>query len=207
MTTYTFPTITPTEVTIGRKANTRINRSPFSGAVQTTARGGERLTMRMVFRNLDGATRASLIAFLMKLNGQEHRFTCEDFSYRGYAGVGGGTPRVNGALQTGSSLIIDGCPLSTTGWLKAGDEFSVESRLRILTADVNTDGAGNATLNFRPANGVSPNDNALIIAGAPMQSGQPVGTWMLSSDYSDWTTPTGVTVSDFVVDCEEDVLT
>ena len=206
MTTYAFPAITPTEVVLGRKSNTRVQRSPFTGAVQTTARAGERLTLRMVFRNVSGADRAALIAFLMKLNGQEHRFQVEDYSYATYAGVGGGTPRVNGANQTGGSLIIDGCPLSTTGWLKAGDQFSVENRLRILTADVDTDGSGNATLVFRPWNTIAPADNAFIIAGPPMQSNGPTGTWMLTSDSSDWSTSSGVTFSDFVIDAEEDVL-
>ena len=40
-------------------------------------------------------------------------------------GVATGTPLVNGATQTGSSLVTDGWTNSTTGILKAGDVFTI----------------------------------------------------------------------------------
>jgi hypothetical protein len=78
----------------------------------------------------------------------------------------GGTPLTNGADQTGSSLITDGWDTSTTGLLKEGDVFTIAGvyeinpqsyestgRLQhfVVTADVNSDGAGNATIPISPS--------------------------------------------------------
>lgn len=67
-------------------------------------------------------------------------------------GVGGGTPVVNGAGQTGASLAVRGGPLSTAQWLRAGDLFSLAggSVVYDVTADAATDGAGHATLAINP---------------------------------------------------------
>lgn len=66
-------------------------------------------------------------------------------------GAGGGTPLVNGASQTGSSIITDGWPASTA-ILKAGDfiRFDSLSRAFEVTADVSSDGSGNATISINP---------------------------------------------------------
>jgi hypothetical protein len=81
-------------------------------------------------------------------------------------GAGGGTPLVNGASQTGSNLVIDGAPFTTTAWLKAGDIIKVAGRNIVfdVTADVNTDGAGNATIPIFPSLlvGQSPANNAAV---------------------------------------------
>lgn len=198
MTTYAFPSITPTEMTFGVITNTRTFTSPFSGAVQTESRSGERLKMRMVFRNLSGADRQDLIAFLMKLNGMEHRFTVRDYS-QVQRGAFGGTPLVNGVGQTGISLNVDGCSNSITNWIRAGDHFKVGNELKIATADASSNGSGQIILAFRPTLHVSPADNAAITTTSP------TGTWMLASDV-DWSTGAGPIFTDFVIDAVEDVL-
>lgn len=76
--------------------------------------------------------------------------------------MGTGSPQVNGGSQTGSSLTIDGATANVTGWLKAGDYFEVNGELKMLTADVNTNGSGQATLTFKPALRESPADNTAI---------------------------------------------
>jgi len=81
-------------------------------------------------------------------------------------GAGGGTPLVNGASQTGSSLDTDGWPASTSGVLKAGDIIKVAGIPYILdvTADADSDSGGNATLSISPPifSGGSPADDAVI---------------------------------------------
>ena len=85
-------------------------------------------------------------------------------------GVGGGTPLVNGANQTGASLAIKGLPLSTSGVFKAGDIITVAGLNPVLefTADVNSDGSGNATTSIEPPipAGSSPADGAAITTNA-----------------------------------------
>lgn len=198
MTTYAFPSIAPTEMVLGVITNTRSFTSPFTGATQTESRTGDRLKLRMAFRNLSSADRQDLIAFLMKLNGMEHRFTVRDYSQTN-RGAFGGTPLVNGAGQTGTSLNVDGCSLSITNWIRAGDQFKVGNELKICLADANSNGSGQVTVTFRPALRTSPADNAAITTSSP------TGTFMLLQDI-DWSTGPGPVFSDFIVDAIEDVL-
>lgn len=106
-------------------------------------------------------------------------------------GPQGGTPLVNGADQSGSSLITDGWTAAAAARLGIGDRFTLagvymvnqQSRISngslqefVVTAPVESDGAGNATINFNPplvASGqyqtvsALPADNAaLTIVGA-----------------------------------------
>ena len=75
MTTYTFPSITPNSSQIELQSNTSSFVSPITGSVQTLDRGGEKWIMTLTFMNLTGANRADLQAYLVKLNGQQHRLS------------------------------------------------------------------------------------------------------------------------------------
>lgn len=102
----------------------------------------------------------------------------------------GGTPLVNGASQTGTSLITDGWTASAANRLKRGDDIEIGSgttavnavnpmnyesvgstRKFVLTADADSDASGNATLQITPSIAASgafqtvdqlPPDNAAI---------------------------------------------
>ena len=107
--------------------------------------------------------------------------------YRHTVGVNTGTPLVNGASQTGTSLITDGWTNDTTGILKKGDVFTIANvnsvnpvnkvntgnlQQFVLTADANSGATtGPATLAILPAItttgpyqtvNASPADNAAI---------------------------------------------
>lgn len=81
-------------------------------------------------------------------------------------GTGGGSPQVNGGSQTGSSLIVDNASATITNWLRAGDIIQVVGTPVVydVTADVNTDGGGNATIPINPPifPGQSPANNAAV---------------------------------------------
>ena len=77
----------------------------------------------------------------------------------------GGTPLVNGASQTGSSLVTDGWTAAAASRLKKGDVFTIASvyavnpqnyrsttqlQQFVVTADVSSDGAGAATIPIYP---------------------------------------------------------
>jgi hypothetical protein len=81
-------------------------------------------------------------------------------------GLLGGTPAVNGANQTGTSIITNGWSNSITGLLNIGDiisfagVFAVNPQSRastgslqqfVVQATANSDGAGNSTLTLFPA--------------------------------------------------------
>lgn len=81
-------------------------------------------------------------------------------------GQQGGTPLVNGASQTGTSLITNGWTASAANRLKAGDVFTIAGVFAVnpvtknstgrlqgftATADAASDGSGNSTLSIFPA--------------------------------------------------------
>lgn len=71
------------------------------------------------------------------------------------------TPLVNGASQTGRSIVTDGWPVSSTV-LSAGMYVTINNQLLQLTADVVSNGSGQATISVAPAVRSSPADNAPI---------------------------------------------
>lgn len=82
-------------------------------------------------------------------------------------GVATGTPRVNGANQTGKSLITDGWTNSITNILKKGDFIQIGNRLYQVLNDSNSDGSGNCTLDIWPRLRESPSDNESIVTISP----------------------------------------
>jgi hypothetical protein len=101
-------------------------------------------------------------------------------------GARGGSPLVNGASQTGATLVTDGWSTSITGVVKAGDVFTINGvyavnpvnkqstgqlRQFVVTADGNSNGSGQLSASISPAITVSgayqtvsgsPGDNAVI---------------------------------------------
>jgi len=130
-------------------------------------------------------------AFLLSLNGREGTFLMGDPTRRSPRGTGGGTPLVKGASQTGQTLLIDGCPLSTTDWLRAGDYIQLgtgaSSHLHRLLVDADTDGAGEVTLDIWPRLRESPADNAAVTITSAK------GLWRLASNERGWDVVTGMT--------------
>jgi hypothetical protein len=197
VTTYTYPAIIPNESTIEFESNTQVFRSPLNGAIQTVDRSGERLTMSLVHRNLSGADRAVLMAFAVKLNGQQHRVTLYNHA-ENQRGAFGGTPLVAGASQTGLSLNIDGCSSGITNWIRAGDWFSVNGELKLCTADANSDGGGLCTIAFTPRLRASPANND------PLTTTNGTGTFFLAKNSNSWTNRPGG-FSDFSLSFVEDI--
>ena len=198
MTTYSFPSITPSSSTFELVTNTRTYRSPLTNAVQTVGRRGSLWRATLQFNNLTGADRAAMQAFVTKLNGQEHRFNLHDHSFT-RRGTGGGTLRVNGANQSGASLVCDGATASVTNYLREGDYVSFGNELHLITADTNSDGSGNVTLSIAPPIRKSPADDTAIDYTSPVS-----GVFMLASPAS-WSNQPGV-FSSFTIEAIEDVL-
>jgi len=114
------------------------------------------------------ATQArAVIAFLCSLKGSEGTFYLNDPLMKTPTGTATGTPLVNGASQTGYSLVTDGWTNSVTNILKAGDYIQVGSYLYMNLTDVNSNGSGQATLDIWPSLRASPADNASIVVTNP----------------------------------------
>jgi hypothetical protein len=76
-------------------------------------------------------------------------------------------PFVNGAGQTGDTLVIDGCSPNVTGFLLPGDYIQIGSasatQLYKVLTQVDTDGSGGATLDIWPDLRSSPANDAVVV--------------------------------------------
>ena len=198
MTTFTFPAITPSTNTFELVANTRTFQSPLTNAIQTSSRKGSLWRASLQFNNLSGADRKVMQAFVVKLNGQEHRFTLHDHSHT-RRGAGGGTLRVNGGTQSGTSLVCDGATASVANYLRSGDYISFNNELHMVVADANSDGSGNITLSIAPPIRKTPADDTIVDYTVPVS-----GVFLLAGPAS-WQTTPSIT-SSFTIEAVEDVL-
>ena len=198
MTTFAFPSITPATNTFELVSNTRTYQSPLTNAVQTASRKGSLWKASLQFNNLSGDDRKVMQAFLVKLNGQQHRFTLQDHSHT-LRGAGGGTLRVNGATQSGTTLVCDGATASVNNYLRAGDYISFNNKLHMVVVDANSDASGNVSLSIAPPIRKTPADNTIVDYTVPV-----VGVFMLAGPAS-WNTTIDIH-SSFNIEAVEDVL-
>ena len=181
MAVYPFPsTLTPSRCRLTLSAQSVSFTSPYTGAEQTVALGGDTLVMHMEFVALDASRKRVLEGFIARLDGKQHRFTAPDFSHR-QGGSLAGTPHVRGAEQRGKRLQTDGWRANQLV-LRQGDQISIANYLYLVTADVMSAANGLATIPVYPGTPrTAPADDA------PIQTTAPGGTWML--------TDVGVTVA------------
>ena len=169
MAVITFPTtIKPLVSTMRAVATVGIGESPFTLQAQKQVFNANRWEIDLEYPPItDASTAAELEAFIMQLNGQENTTLVPNFDRPTPIGIGTGTPLVNGASQTGESLITDGWTVSQTGILAAGDYIQVENYMYMVVTSSDSDGSGNSTLSIRPELKSSPANNAPIVVAYP----------------------------------------
>lgn len=179
-----------------------VTRSPFTLEEQKFRWPGDQWSMTL---QLPPITRREIAAewqaFGLKLQGMYGNFLMGDPSAKAPRGVATGTPLVNGANQFGNTLITDGWTAGVTGILKKGDYFQLgtgtNSRLYMITEDIDTDGSGNAILEFYPALRQQPPNNAAIIVNDPK------GVFRLTSNEWNWTVTPGKVYRFPAIECVE----
>jgi len=144
------------------QANTQQFESPLNKAVQRVQLSGPRWIATFSLPPMTKAIASEWITFFNDLRGNLNTFNAFDPEGKTPRGSGGGVPLVNGASQTGNTLITDGWPISINGILLKGDYFSVNGELKQITQNINSDGGGNATLTFEPNLRNSPADSVPI---------------------------------------------
>jgi hypothetical protein len=170
----------------------------LTNAVQTASRKGSLWKASLQFNNLSGDDRKVMQAFLVKLNGQQHRFLLQDHSHA-LRGAGGGNLVVNGASQSGTTLVCNGATANVNNYLREGDYVSFNAELHMVVADTNSDGQGNVSIAIAPPIRKSPPDDTIVDYSTPVQ-----GVFMLAGPAS-WNTSTDIT-SSFNITAVEDVL-
>lgn len=180
MPTLTMPA-TPgfRSVRFGLRANTQSFTSPLNRSVQTLELPGSLWFATFELPPMTRAQAAAWQAFLVDLSGSSGRFFGFDpdgKAPRGTYDSGADTPLVNGASQIGASLATDGWRASGSGLLLPGDYFEVGAELKMVTAQVDSDAGGAATISFKPPLRTSPADNA------PLTLTNPTAIFMLVDD-------------------------
>lgn len=181
----TFPTITGVQAVTLRAVNqTALTMSPFTYKQQIYNHSGQRWEAEIQVPRMKYEKAEVWISFLLSLNGMSGTFLMGDPMRKTTRGVLGGTPVVNGASQVGSSLTIDGCSTSITGWIKAGDYIQLgaasTATLHKVLQDVNTDASGQASLDLWPSIRTAPADGATVITS------NCVGRFRLNSGQQEW---------------------
>ena len=160
-----FPlTPSPSAIKIQSLAPTRVSVA-HSLRRSTRTNGAQRWLVTADWMGLTRAQFAPIQAFVIAQRGQWDSFTMVLPGHKAPQGVATGTPLVNGAAQSGRSVVTDGWTPSTAGILKAGDFIGIagQSKVYMVTADANSDVSGNATLTIEPALMATPSDNAALV--------------------------------------------
>lgn len=84
-----------------------------------------------------------------------------------------------GTAPAGTSMRVKGLTASTNGLLLPGDFFEINGELKQVTSSVNSDAAGCALINFRPALHVPATNNDIV------NFNKPLGTFQLT-DGASW---------------------
>lgn len=130
---------------------------------QVRTRGVQAWQLRLYYGAMTRADFAPLWSFLVSRAGQVADFTVSVPGLNVPRGTAVGTPIVNGSGQSGNTLISDGWAAGAAV-LKKGDWIEIEGDRKVyqITADVTSDGSGNAYLPIYPALRRSPGDNTTI---------------------------------------------
>jgi len=183
----------PKFVTIELRSNTALYPSPLTASIQTLDRGGAKWRIVYTYDNLRDDNRGELMGLIASLRGQTNRLRVPVFDNPS-RGAYGGSPNVDGASQTGSSIDIKGCSNNITDWIKAGDYFSInvngEHELKMATADASSNGSGLITVSFEPRLRDSPLNSAVIYVGDG--GNVPQGIFMLAESAASWSTRPGI---------------
>lgn len=163
---------------------TAMTMSPFTYKQQVVVHPGQRWEAEISLPPMKRADAEAWVGWLLSLRGRSGTFLLGDPLATSPIGNGGGTPLVQGADQTGSTLVIDGCTASQSTYLAAGDYIQLgsgaSSQLYKVTQTASSDIAGNATLEIWPELRSSPADNATITVDAPK------GLFRLSTNEVNW---------------------
>lgn len=103
-------------------------------------------------------------AFIAQFADTRNRVRFWDWRWEAPSGLGTGAPLVMGAAQAGAAIATDGWPVSTAGLLLPGDYVGLSGQLRRVVAQVDSNGAGQATLTLdQPVRSAPVNDSAVVL--------------------------------------------
>lgn len=148
----TLPTVTGvTTQNWGMERVVAVTESPFTNQEQVYEHEGAQWRATFTLPPMKKESAAVWLAFLMSLRGRRGTFKIGDQDRKTIQGVATGTILVNGDAQTGNAINLDGFANSTNNVFKAGDYIQINSYLYMVSADVNSDASGEATVYVEPS--------------------------------------------------------
>lgn len=169
--------LVPARATWGLQSNTETFTSPLNRSVQTVERPGARWKATLELPRMTADKRGQLEAFLVSLGGMAGRFRLWPHA-RPVSAAGIALP----VMPTVSAALSDFRVLPTQSWpastmvLLAGEYIEAGGELKMVTANVVSDGAGAAAIPVAPPFRKAPS------VGAELVLNHPSTTMMLSSD-------------------------
>jgi len=165
----TFPTSPAFQsLAVSSNQSTFVSRS-ISGRRQSRQIGGQYWRMRASFPPMTRAQFAPIYAFVIAQRGRYESFSIVPAVISTGQGSPAGTPLVNGADQTGRSLVTNGWS-NSIAIFKAADYLKIagNDKVYMVTADVSSNGSGEASIAIEPALVASPaNDAAITHSSVP----------------------------------------
>lgn len=165
--TISFPLTLPSggivDIQFKTQSSTAMTQSPFTGQQQVFEHAGQWWEAVVTLAPMNRATAAEWQAFFLSLRGRKGTFMLGDPDATTPRGTPSGTPLVNGASQTGSSLATDGWTPDATGLLLKGDYIQIGNHMYMVLNDVDADGSGEATIDVWPRLRADVDDNDPII--------------------------------------------
>ena len=165
----TFPTSPAFQsLAVSSNQSTFVSRS-ISGRRQSRQIGGQYWRMRASFPPMTRAQFAPIYAFVIAQRGRYESFSIVPAVISTGQGSPSGTPLVNGADQTGRSLVTNGWS-NSIAIFKAADYLKIagNDKVYMVTADVSSNGSGEASIAIEPALVASPaNDAAITHSSVP----------------------------------------
>ena len=154
----TFPT-NPIPTNVSIKSINQVYTSKFNNlGMEKRSNGAQRWEITLDYPTMNFVQGKALFAFIMAHRGSLKTFDLALPSpLNNTSGTHIGTFNVIAGNTTGSSFSIGGLTPLTNGLLKAGDlvQFSNHEKVYMITADVDSDGSGNSTLNIMPPVAIS----------------------------------------------------
>lgn len=170
-----------------------VSTSPFTLAEQSYLHPGARWSGEVELRPYKQDAIGEIKAFLAKLKGKYGTFYYAEPYYfvDGPQGIADGSPLVDGASQTGNTLLVKSAPAGRQDWLKAGTDYiqlgtGTTSRLYMVTEDASVAPDGSCTITIEPDLRSSPADNAAVVVNGAR------GAFRLSENTISWTVSDGV---------------
>lgn len=146
----------PSEVALALDENVSTSKNPFTGGSIITRMPGAKWNLTASWSKLLPEEANFMDAYIASSQGGAVKVRVPDLSFTHPQGVRSGTVSVRVAGVDGNQLQTQGWTPSTPGQLKIGDRFSFIDattgleEMHIVSADVNSDSSGNATLTFYP---------------------------------------------------------